>query len=299
MGKASAAAVVAKAIAAVAEGHTYAEMDCQAFVEYVVNACGGSMAFAGSNDMARHAVSGLWPLTQAKAEGRLTPGAVLLIRETDGGEPQRYKADGLGNYSHIGFYVGAGALTDADRNGKRRVCDCVHSSATMGRVAGSTLQNGWTHVGWLNAVAQSDEQVARDAAAQTSTGLATENVADGAISPDASPSGATGAQTTAVTLLETLGVPAQGESLAPYYTIRRGCRGGAVRRLQRWLAALHGDLGIGGQDGLFGADTEKAVRIFQQQQGLTVDGTVGPRTWAALADACRRCLQEGTGASVN
>ena len=66
----SGADVAARAIAAVTEGHSYAEMDCQAFVEHCVTACGGAMAYAGSNDMARNAVSGLWTLAQAKAAGK-------------------------------------------------------------------------------------------------------------------------------------------------------------------------------------------------------------------------------------
>jgi peptidoglycan hydrolase-like protein with peptidoglycan-binding domain len=31
-------------------------------------------------------------------------------------------------------------------------------------------------------------------------------------------------------------------------------------------------------DGFFGNDTDKAVREFQQQKGLTVDGIVGAQT---------------------
>lgn len=37
-------------------------------------------------------------------------------------------------------------------------------------------------------------------------------------------------------------------------------------------------------DGDFGGGTLAAVKAFQQSQGLTVDGQVGPKTWAALFD---------------
>lgn len=66
--------------------------------------------------------------------------------------PARYAGDGLGDFSHVGLYVGENALTDTDKNGRRRACDVVHSSATMGRVAGSTLQNGWTHALWFSEI---------------------------------------------------------------------------------------------------------------------------------------------------
>ena len=106
MGKPNAAAVAARAIASVAESHTYAEMDCQAFVEHCVVACGGVMAYTGSNDMARNALCGLWPLTQAKQLGKVVAGAGLFIHAQSGGEPAKYRADGLGDYNHVGLYVG-------------------------------------------------------------------------------------------------------------------------------------------------------------------------------------------------
>jgi peptidoglycan hydrolase-like protein with peptidoglycan-binding domain len=41
---------------------------------------------------------------------------------------------------------------------------------------------------------------------------------------------------------------------------------------------------LGGQDidGIFGPKTETAVKDFQSGEGLTVDGIVGPQTWAKL-----------------
>lgn len=35
-------------------------------------------------------------------------------------------------------------------------------------------------------------------------------------------------------------------------------------------------------DGIFGPLTEEGVKEYQKRSGLTVDGVVGPRTWAAL-----------------
>lgn len=38
----------------------------------------------------------------------------------------------------------------------------------------------------------------------------------------------------------------------------------------------------GNADGIFGSMTDKAVKAFQKERGLSVDGIVGERTWAAL-----------------
>lgn len=147
--KPSGKSVADAAVRALGIGYTYEEMDCQAFVEYCTKQAGGTMRYDGSNDMARKAVW-LGTLENAKAEGKLVLGAGLLIHEdSEENLPEKYRGDGLGDFSHVGLYVGPDAVTDTDKQGKRRSCDVVHSSQRMDRVAGSTLQNGWTHVMWF------------------------------------------------------------------------------------------------------------------------------------------------------
>ena len=52
-------------------------------------------------------------------------------------------------------------------------------------------------------------------------------------------------------------------------------------------------------DGIFGPKTEAAVKSFQRGKGLTVDGIVGPRTWAALPDGGPMpTLQQGSTGDV-
>lgn len=61
--------------------------------------------------------------------------------------------------------------------------------------------------------------------------------------------------------------------------------GPAVRRWQEILRSLHYDLGAYGVDGRFGAATDASTRAFQAKEGLTVDGIVGPKTFAAAEAA--------------
>ena len=56
--------------------------------------------------------------------------------------------------------------------------------------------------------------------------------------------------------------------------LRRGSRGDTVKKMQE---ALKVDA-----DGIFGGGTETAVRAFQQENGLKVDGMAGPDTLGKL-----------------
>ncbi len=57
---------------------------------------------------------------------------------------------------------------------------------------------------------------------------------------------------------------------------RIGSRGQEVRQIQQKLKEL--GLYTGSVDGIFGTSTQKAVRQFQKNCGLTVDGIAGPKT---------------------
>ena len=67
--------------------------------------------------------------------------------------------------------------------------------------------------------------------------------------------------------------------------LRRGDSGGGVWSLQYMLAVLAEFNAVIPQvrlDGVFGADTERAVRAFQSFAGLPEDGVVGEQTWNAM-----------------
>lgn len=63
-------------------------------------------------------------------------------------------------------------------------------------------------------------------------------------------------------------------------TIKMGSRGSDVIYLQQRLTAK--GYGVGKIDGIFGIKTLEAVKAFQAENGLTVDGIVGAKTWEKL-----------------
>lgn len=79
------------------------------------------------------------------------------------------------------------------------------------------------------------------------------------------------------------GVPEPADPISPTVShrpvLRLKSRGAAVRELQKLLGTHGHALAV---DGRFGPNTDAAVRAFQAQAGLDVDGVVGAKTWAAL-----------------
>ena len=64
--------------------------------------------------------------------------------------------------------------------------------------------------------------------------------------------------------------------------LSKGSEGKTVKALQYLLIDYGYSCGKCGADGDFGSDTDAAVKKYQKAIGLTVDGIVGPNTWAKL-----------------
>lgn len=64
--------------------------------------------------------------------------------------------------------------------------------------------------------------------------------------------------------------------------LKKGAKNNQVKTLQRVLYAMGYDLGEKPIDGSFGPKTDAAVRKFQKDNKLEVDGSVGAKTWAKL-----------------
>jgi N-acetylmuramoyl-L-alanine amidase len=80
------------------------------------------------------------------------------------------------------------------------------------------------------------------------------------------------------------------------YLSRPMARGDDIAELQRRLGGLGFDAGH--VDGIFGPDTDAALRDFQRNSGLTVDGVCGPATLDCLARLGSRIDRPATVAGV-
>ena len=74
-------------------------------------------------------------------------------------------------------------------------------------------------------------------------------------------------------------------STAPWPVLAQPMRGTPIEALQHLLR--HHGASIAA-DGIFGPQTDAAVRAFQQSHGLVVDGKAGPKTFAAIIVTVRR-----------
>ena len=83
---------------------------------------------------------------------------------------------------------------------------------------------------------------------------------------------AAGSTTTAAATTYTVALP----------LLKKGSTGDTVKSLQILLVGFGYSCGKAGVDGDFGSGTENAVLCFQEDNGLTVDGHVGPKTWRKL-----------------
>jgi peptidoglycan hydrolase-like protein with peptidoglycan-binding domain len=73
-----------------------------------------------------------------------------------------------------------------------------------------------------------------------------------------------------------------GSGVISMMTLKNGHRGTQVKVLQ-WLLSQNG-FDAGKIDGIFGANTKKAVKAYQEAHGLDPDGIVGRQTWKSLLE---------------
>ena len=74
-------------------------------------------------------------------------------------------------------------------------------------------------------------------------------------------------------------------ALQPWPLVRKGDKAHPVPSLQYHLRARGHTVDV---DGDFGPQTDAAVRAYQKEKKLAVDGIVGPQTWEALVITARR-----------
>ena len=81
--------------------------------------------------------------------------------------------------------------------------------------------------------------------------------------------------------------------------LKQGATGGEVKELQRRLKQW--GYYSGAVDGIYGAQTVKAVKYFQQKNGLVADGIAGKSTFAALGmnDSVKVLENQGSSSSSN
>lgn len=124
-------------------GIPYKQLDCQGLIERIIKDCGirkpdGTIYdWRGSNSMYRNFYQ--WRGTVADCEkkfGMIPQGALVFTRKTDGGEKDKGYTDNLGNFTHVGMYIGPP--------------HCVIHSTTGGVQWGKWPDKRWTNISLLS-----------------------------------------------------------------------------------------------------------------------------------------------------
>lgn len=84
--------------------------------------------------------------------------------------------------------------------------------------------------------------------------------------------------------------------MATYNKLSIGSSGEEVRKLQNALMSAGYDVGSSGADGKFGPSTSAAVKKYQKDMGLSVDGVAGKNTQGGAVWEQRQYHREKYGA---
>lgn len=224
-------------------------MDCQGFIEWVLRQCGLKANYKGTNDMWRNL--GFWEGTIeecVRLYGSVPLGALIFICDFST-VPNGYSNTPDANHVYI----------------KVSQYWLMHASASKGCLSSKefkdkAINGGPSHVLLIKGVQY-------DGVNYTPT---TEAAVADAVVP---------------TIEVTDWKPKFSGMVFKFDKKGDGsllCVGNGPREIQTALVKLGYDLDV---DGEFGEETDTAVRAFQRERKLTVDGVVGKNTWAALAAA--------------
>lgn len=228
-------------------GHSMKGMDCQGLVRWALDELGVDNV-TGTNTMWRSMLSEKGTIKECvDMHGEVPLGALIYIREFDGGEPEKYQDDGEGNVFHV--YVKIDECGDAclihASEGNKKVCTRSFND--------EEIPNGGPNLyGLINGVQYVDSD-------------------DDDI--EAESGGSYSWRPKYTRYVYKYKVKDDGDLL---------CMGDGVREIQKGLNLCGHSVDI---DGEFGPLTEAAVIEFQKDHDLEADGIVGKNTWAALVEA--------------
>lgn len=106
----------------VAGGASEGAVDCSGAFTYWYNKA-GSFMYHGSNTMWRKYTT----LKGKIGSIDLVPGMAVFKMRQDGKEPDQYKGDSLGNFYHVGLYIGDGKVIEAQSTKTGVVTSCISS----------------------------------------------------------------------------------------------------------------------------------------------------------------------------